>query len=131
MGSSSWKRETIESFTYEVRNNIGGREVVYIVALTAVCLFACTWFHTRTAFTYTDINGVQWPTVSRYYGTPFELVGEWWSISAFEVGGQTQGIFMLWTGFLLDTAIFSLSAFLIIFAVTKVRNDRERARYYS
>jgi hypothetical protein len=133
MGSSNWKRETFESFADEVRSNIGGKEVVYIVILTVIFLFASLTLHARIAVSQiTNFNGYKETIVVKYYGAPFEMLSVWWLVAQYFSGSLAAGTAtVIWGGLLADVAIFSLSAFFIILAVTKVRNDRERARYYS
>jgi hypothetical protein len=133
MGSSGSKAEMFDSFVYEVRSNIGGREVVYIVALVAVFLFLSLTLYARVAIVQiTNFNGYKETVVMKYYGIPFEMLSVWWLPGQYLSGQQTLGsASVLWGGLLANVVIFSLSAFFIILAVSKVRNDRERARYYS
>ena len=128
--SPSWTRRTIETVKHEVLRNIGGKEIVLIIVLTGIFLFASIELHTRTVTTQIDRNGVPTTIITQYYGTPFEMLGFWWYLADWQTA--VPGVLVIvWGGLLADAAIFSLPAFFIVFAVTKLRNDRERRLYYS
>jgi hypothetical protein len=113
--------------THEVRSYISMREVVYTIILAAVFLFLSFLFSGRVADTEVIVRAY-YPRIETiyYYGTPFEMFG----IVPVGVGssgeipsGQSAGagITLLWGGLLANIVLFSLCAFIITFAVTKVR----------
>jgi len=111
--------------------NIGLKEVVYIVFLTGILLFLSVGLRSgRIAETHINPHGIQLTIVTEYYGTPFEMVGFWWYLPDY-TGGLPGMLVVVPGGLLADAAIYSLCAFVIVFALSKVRNDRERKRYYS
>lgn len=114
----------------EVRSYISMREVLYIIILTVIFLFLSFAFAGRIGETEVIIRGYPRIVTIYYYGTPFEMFG----IVPASVGGseggsqlaqsQTADITLLWGGLLGNIVLFSLAAFVITFAVTRVRYKR-------
>lgn len=109
----------------QVRMYIGTKEVVYVIVLTVIFLFASFAFHSRAEETEIVIKGYPTIVTVEYYGTPFEMFGIVGASFDFEGGSFTQsqagGIIALWGGLLASVALFLLSAFVITLVVTKVR----------
>ena len=112
---------------HEVRSYIGLREVVYTIILTVVFLFLSFLFSGRVANTEVIVR-MYYPRILTiyYYGTPFEMfgvvpvaVGSGGAVPSEQSAGA--GITLLWGGLLANIVLFSACAFIVTFAVTKVR----------
>jgi hypothetical protein len=112
---------------HEVLSYIGLREVVYTIVLTVVFLFLSFLFSGRVANTEVIVR-MYYPRILTiyYYGTPFEMfgivpvsVGSGGAIPSEQSAGA--GITLLWGGLLANIILFSACAFIVTFAVTKVR----------
>lgn len=127
-------RTLYKGFAREVRSFIGTREVLYIIVLTVIFLFMSFALYARVGQTEIVIQRYPRIVTIEYYGTPFEMFSIISPEFARSEGGsqfvqvQAGSINLLWGGLLANIAIFSLSAFLITYAVTKARYVRELSR---
>jgi len=141
--------KAFEEFSEEVRSNIGGREVAYMIFLTAFLMFLSLAIPPArvSGADITNLNGYKEGVVNYGYGSPFEMVsvrfpvGDYRGLPNLDYGGLMDSLLnqlrfpgtpdVLWAGLVADFTIFSLSAFMIIFAITKLKNNLEYSRYYS
>jgi hypothetical protein len=124
-----------EGFRREVRSYIGLREGMYIIILTVIFLFLSFALNASIGETEVINQGIPIIVSTQYFGTPFEMFG----VSSGQLGtteggqltGQAGGITILWGGLLANLVIFSLSAFVITYAVTKLKYSRELSKSLS
>ena len=127
-------RALYQSFAHAVRSYIGAKEVLYIIVLTGVLLFASFALHTRVG--EIEVINQGYPTIVaiEYFGTPLEMFGIVNSQNARSEGSpqmvanQARGLNVLWGGVLGNIAIFLLAAFVITFLVMKVKYTRELSK---
>lgn len=121
-----------EGFTREVHSYIGLREGVYIIILTVIFLFLSFALNSRVGETEVINQGIPTIVTIQYFGTPFEMFGvasgQLGTTEGGQLAGQSGGITILWGNLLANVVIFLLSAFVITYAVTKVKYNRELSR---
>ena len=119
-------------FTREVHSYIGLREGVYIIILTVIFLFLSFALNSRVGETEVINQGIPTIVTIQYFGTPFEMFGvasgQLGTTERGQLAGQPGGITILWGDLLANVVIFLLSAFVITYAVTKVKYMRELSR---
>jgi hypothetical protein len=119
-----------KGFAYEVHRSFGTREIVYTLILTVIFLFLSFAFFMRPGRVEVSVNSLPTPVNMSFYGKPFEMLGitsanivtgESGEISV-EINQDYQGaISIFWEGLILNTALYALLAFMIVYAVIRLR----------
>ena len=110
----------------DIEENFQSRELVLSFLLTALFLSLALLGNTRfTTVPLVDEHGVTWTIHVSYYGYPFEMlrilnpIGSETAYGALFAGAGLVQI--LWSGLVLDFALYFLLAFVIVYLSKKLR----------
>jgi predicted small integral membrane protein len=117
---------TMKNIFRDIEENFQEKELVTALVLTGAFLFLAFLGHTRfTTIALVDEHGVTWTIHVSYYGYPYEMIrilnpigGEQAYGALFAGAGLIQ---LLWSGLVLDFALYFLLAFAIVYLVKKLR----------
>ncbi len=129
----------------EVRAHMGMKELLYIIGLTAILFFISFALYSSTGEIEITDNGYPLIVAVQYFGTPLKMFGvlsgepgqlpaqtasshyahDYSTLPSLWEPTQTGGINVLWPGLIINGTLFLLTAFLITYAVTKLKHTRD------
>jgi hypothetical protein len=133
-----WFYEFLKNMRHEILISFGIRELASVIFLTGLYMFLSFTFFMRIGRDEVMIFGFPRIVTFRYYGKPFEMISvlassvggggeseEGWGFTTTGYSGTTN---VLLPGLLLNTAVFSLLAFLTVYVGLKLKYLSEYAR---